>query len=81
VTAARIAPATVPRSQEARSGRDAGLVRCAWPPCPVRFVPRATGGQRQKYHAPACRELAKAAGRLVCPHCGGSLRRRDRGTT
>lgn len=69
--------ATVSRSPAAsvRPLRGAGARSCAWPLCGVLFVPRATGGKPQKYHAPHCRELAKAAARAVCPHCGGSLRR------
>lgn len=69
--------ATVPRSYRARSGlgRTPNQRTCAWPPCGRLFVPRSTGGKPQKYHAPQCRELAKAVARATCPHCGKHVRR------
>jgi len=68
--------ATVPRSPGAssRPGWGAASARpCQWAPCGRLFLPRATGGKPQKWCSPHCRELAKAAARAVCPHCGGSL--------
>lgn len=69
---------TVPRSPGAssRPPRVPGARRCQRPSCRRLFVPRTTGGKLQKYCEPACRELVKAEARAVCPHCGGSLRRR-----
>jgi hypothetical protein len=68
--------ATVPRSSGAssRPERCVGVRRCHWPHCDRVFVPRTTGGKPQKWCSPRCRELAKAAARAVCPHCGASLR-------
>lgn len=70
--------AMVPRSSGALAHPERSTVarRCAWPPCSLLFVPRTTGGKPQKYDEPRCRELAKAAARATCPHCGGSLRPR-----
>jgi len=65
----------VSRSHAASSAAEAA-VPCAWPPCGALFVPRTSGGKRQTFHAPKCRELAKAARRIVCPKCGASLSQR-----
>lgn len=68
---------TVSRSREASTAytRTSGPQRCDWRPCGQTFVPRTTGGKRQKYCTTQCRELAKLASRATrCPHCGGSLR-------
>lgn len=74
---------TSARSSGARYpvARPAGAVRCAWAPCGVLFVPRATGGKPQRFHSAACRRAAWSAARVVCPHCGGSLRRTARHAT